>query len=77
MINALSSYATAAQGMRRAVDHIRREAQTVAQGIVAGSTTDLTGAMVRSMEQQRALEASAAVLRRTDEARGSVIDILV
>jgi flagellar basal body rod protein FlgG len=77
MINALSSYATAAQGMRRAVDNIRREAQTVARGVMAGSTADLTGAMARSLEQQRALEASAAALRRTDEARGSVIDILV
>ena len=77
MISALSSYATAAQGMRRAVDNIRRDAQTVAHGVVPGSTADLTGAMVRSIEQQCAAEASAATLRQADRALGSVIDILV
>jgi flagellar basal body rod protein FlgG len=77
MISALSSYATAAQGTRRAVDTIRREAQTVAHGVVGGSTADLTGAMVRSLEQQRAFEASAAVLRQADRALGNTIDILV
>lgn len=77
MISALSSYATAAQGMRRAVDNIRREAQTVAHGVVAGSGSDLSRAMARSLEQQRAVEASAGALRRADQARGSLIDILV
>jgi flagellar basal body rod protein FlgG len=63
--------------MRRAVDDMRREAQTVAHATVAGANADLTGAMVRSLEHQRAAEASAAMLRCADQALGSVIDILV
>jgi hypothetical protein len=65
------------QGLRRAVDDIRREAQTVAHGLVDGSGADLTGAMVRSLERQRATEASASVLRHVDRTLGSTIDILV
>jgi hypothetical protein len=77
VIGGLSIYASASQGMRRAMDGIRREAQTVAHGIADGSTADLTGAMARSLGHQRAAEDSAAALRCTDRTLGSSIDILV
>jgi hypothetical protein len=56
---------------------MRREAQTVAHGLVDGSGADLTGAMVRSLERQRTAEASNSILRHADRTLGSTIDILV
>jgi hypothetical protein len=71
------SLATSLYGLRRSLDGLRREAQTVAHAVVDGATADLTGSAVRSAEQQRAAEANAAALRRANETLGSVIDILV
>lgn len=71
-----STLTTNLYGLRRSLDGLRREAQTVAHAVVDGSTADLTGATVRSAEQQRAAEANAAALRRANETLGSVIDIL-
>lgn len=71
-----ATLSTSLYGLRRSLDGLRREAQTVAHGVVDGSTADLTGAMVRSAEQQRAAEANAAALKRTNQALGSIIDIL-
>jgi flagellar basal body rod protein FlgG len=72
-----SSVSSSLYGLRRSLDGLRREAQTVAHSVVDGATADLTGAMVRSIEHQRAAEANAAAIRRTNQAMGSVIDILV
>jgi flagellar basal body rod protein FlgG len=72
-----SSVSSSLYGLRRSLDGLRREAQTVAHSVVDGATADLTGAMVRSIEHQRAAEANAAAIRRTNQAVGSVIDILV
>lgn len=63
-------------GLRRSLDGLRREAQTVAHATVEGSTADLTGAMVRSTVGHQAAEANAAALKRRNETLGSVIDIL-
>ena len=49
----------------------------MAHSVVDGASADLTGAAVRSAEQQRAAEANAAALRRANSALGSVIDIRV
>lgn len=68
---------TSLYGLRRSLDGLRREAQTVAHAVVDGSTADLTGATVRSAGQQRAAEANAAALRRANETLGSLIDIRV
>jgi hypothetical protein len=76
MNTGFSTLSTSLYGLRRSLDGLRREAQTVAHAVVDGSTADLTGAAVRSIEQQRAAEANAAALRRTNETLGSVIDIL-
>lgn len=77
MICGLSMYASTSQGMRRTVEEMRREAQTVAHAAVESAGTDLTGAMVRSLEHQRAADVSATMLRRADQALGSIIDIRV
>jgi hypothetical protein len=71
------SLGTSLHGLRRSLEQLRREAQGVAHAIVDGATADLTGAAVRSLEQQRAAEANAAALRRASDTLGSVIDILV
>ncbi len=63
-------------GLRRSLDGLRREAQTIAHSVVDGSTADLTGAMVRSTEHRHAAQANAAAIRRTNDALGSVIDVL-
>jgi hypothetical protein len=76
MNTGFSTLSTSLYGLRRSLDGLRREAQTVAHAVVDGSTADLTGAAVRSTEQQRAAEANAAALRRANETLGSVIDIL-
>lgn len=77
MTTGFGTLATSLYGLRRSLDGLRREAQTVAHSVVDGATADLTGAAVRSAEQQRAAEANAAALRRTSETLGSVIDIRV
>jgi hypothetical protein len=77
MVAGLPSLTVSLYGLRRSLDGLRREAQTVAHAVVDGSTADLTGAAVRSAEQKRAAEANAAALRRSNEALGSVIDIRV
>jgi flagellar basal body rod protein FlgG len=73
----LASISNSLYGLRRSLDGLRRESQTVAHGVVDGSTADLTGAMVRSAEHQRAAEANAAALKRAHKTMGAVIDILV
>lgn len=73
----LASISSNLYGLRRSLDGLRREAQTVAHAVVDGSTADLTAAMVRSVEHRHAAEANAAAIRRSNEALGSVIDILV
>ena len=72
-----ATLSTSLYGLRRSLDGLRRDAQTVAHAVVDGSTADLTGAMVRSAEQQRAAEANAAAMRRANQTLGSAIDILV
>jgi hypothetical protein len=76
MAMGIPTLATSLYGLRRSLDGLRREAQTVAHAVVDGSTADLTGAAVRSKAHQRAAEANAAALKRTNETLGSVIDIL-
>ncbi len=75
MVSSLQSMANSLYGLRRSLDGLRREAHTVAHAIVDGSTADLTGAEVRSREQQLAAQANAAALKRANEALGSTIDI--
>ena len=76
MVSGLPSLAVNLYGLRRSLDNLRREAQTVAHAVVDGSGADLTGAAVRSAENQRAAKANAAALKRVNETLGSVIDIL-
>ncbi len=73
----LASISSSLYGLRRSLDGLRREAQTVAHAVVDGSTADLTAAMVRSVEQRHAAEVNAASARRVNDTLGSVIDILV
>jgi hypothetical protein len=73
----LASISASHYGLRRSLDGLRREAQTVAHAVVEGSTADLTAAMVRNVEHRQAAEANAAAARRANETLGSVIDILV
>jgi hypothetical protein len=77
MVSGLPSLAINLYGLRRSLDGLRREAQTVASAVTDGATADLTGAAVRSHELRRAAEANAAAARRVNETLGSVIDIRV
>lgn len=71
-----STLTTSLHGLRRSLDGLRREAQTVAHAVVDGATADLTGAAVRSAAHQRSAEANAAAMKRANETLGSVIDVL-
>ena len=77
MIPGLQSVANSLCGLKRSLEDLRREARTVAHAVVDGSTADLTGATVRSVEHGVAAEANAAALRRTNDTLGSTIDIRV
>lgn len=77
MVSGLPSLAISLYGLRRSLDGLRREAQTVAAAVTDGATADLTGAAVRSEERQRAAEANAAAAKRVSETLGSTIDIRV
>lgn len=77
MISGLPSLAISLYGLRKSVEGLRREAQTVAHAVADGATADLNEAAVRSEEQQKAAEANAAAVRRVNETLGSTIDIRV
>jgi hypothetical protein len=77
MVSGLPGLAISLYGLRRSLDGLRREAQTVATAITDGATADLTGAAVRSQQQQLATDANAAASRRVNETLGSTIDIRV
>ncbi len=72
-----SAMSSSLYGLRRSLDALRREAHTVARGVVDGAGADLTGALVRSTAQKQAAEANAAALRRNDQRLGSRLDVLV
>lgn len=77
MLSGVPSLAISLYGLRRSLEGIRREAQSVAHAVTDGATADLNEAAVRSEEQQKAAEANAAAARRVNETLGSTIDIRV
>lgn len=76
MVPSLKTMAISLYGLRRSLDGLRRDAQTVAHAVVDGNSADLTGAAVRSREHQVAADANAATLKRANDTLGSTIDIL-
>ncbi|GIK34753.1 MAG: hypothetical protein AMXMBFR45_09830 [Gammaproteobacteria bacterium] len=71
-----ATYSIGMAGMRRSLAELRQQARTVAHATVDGAAADLNGAMVRSRQAELAAEANANAVKRADQARGSVIDLL-
>jgi hypothetical protein len=64
-------------GIRASLERLHRAAHAVATAGVEGrDPIELAEPLVRALEAQRALEASAAVLRRADDAFDSLLDAL-
>ena len=76
MDSGFSTLSNGLMGIQRGLDGLAREARTIAHASVDGSPEDLTGAMVRSVEQKLQVEANAAAVRRASDANGKMIDIL-
>jgi hypothetical protein len=63
----------ALHGIRREIRALDATAREVAGASGRAQPTELAEPLVRALEQQRALEAAAAVLRRADEAFDSLL----
>ncbi|HEX5046318.1 MAG TPA: flagellar basal body rod C-terminal domain-containing protein [Gammaproteobacteria bacterium] len=69
---------TALGGIDRASHKLRAAAREVASAPVHRSEpTELVDPLVHALEAQRAFEASASVVRRTDEMLGTLLDTFV
>ena len=65
-------------GIDRASRKLRDAAQEVAAAPAhRNEPTDLVDPLVRALEAQRAFEASANIVRRTDEMLGTLLDTFV
>jgi hypothetical protein len=68
---------TALGGIQKSLERLNRAAQDVATAPVERQDPmELTPPLVEALAAQRALEASAAVLRRADDAFDSLLDAL-
>ena len=67
---------SAIQGIRKGMDDLARDAQTVAHAnVVDGNTTqDLTGALVNTTLTEAQIEAAVEVLKAADETLGFLLD---
>jgi hypothetical protein len=75
-ISLIPDVASSAQlGIARGIAGLNADSQAVAQS-VAGSLSDLTGALVDSLQQKLLVEASARVLERSDQLLGTLIDVI-
>jgi hypothetical protein len=64
-------------GIQRGIQGLNTEVHAIATAVgTASEPADLAGAMVRSLVYTRSIEANAAVIRRADDALGSLIDAL-
>jgi hypothetical protein len=62
---------SAQAGIQRGLSGLDRDAQTIANG----STDAATGALVDSLQQRVAVEASARMLSTVDQTLGTLIDV--
>jgi flagellar basal body rod protein FlgG len=62
-------------GIARGIGGLNQDAQVVAQS-VTGSGGDLTAALVDSLQQKLAVEASAKVLAVSDQMLGTLVDVM-
>jgi flagellar basal body rod protein FlgG len=68
---------TALGGIAQNLRRLDAAAQKIATAEVTGAEpSELTEPLVEALQAQRAIEASAAVMRRADEALGSLLDAL-
>ena len=75
MDSAFSALTSAASGIQSNLRGLQQTAHEIATASVNGdSPVDLAESLVDAIVQQRALEASANVMHRVDEAIGSIID---
>ena len=75
MDSAFSALTSAASGIQSNLRGLQQTAHDIATAGANGeSPIDLADSLVDAIVQQRALEASANVMRRVDEAIGSIID---
>ncbi len=75
MDSAFSALTSAASGIQSNLRGLQQTAHEIATASVSGKEpVDLADSLVDAIVQQRALEASANVMRRVDDALGSIID---
>ena len=65
------------RGIQRGMEGLQQEAQKIARTTIDGSEpVELAESLVKTLEHQQGIEASAKVIQRADETLGSVIDML-
>jgi hypothetical protein len=75
-IGALPSAVQSAQlGISRGMSGLDRDAQVVANGNLSSGGGSVTDALVDSLQQRNAVEASARMLSTADQTLGTLIDV--
>ena len=70
-----SAWDSAQLGIQRGVSGLDRDAQVVANGSTSDNTDAAIGALVDSLQQRVAVEASARMLSTVDQTLGTLIDV--
>ena len=73
--NIPSAMQSAELGIQRGVSGLNRDAQVVANGSIVDDTGAAIGALVDSLEQKLAVEASARMLSTVDKTLGTLVDV--
>ena len=68
---------SAQAGIQRGLSGLDRDAQTIANGSASGNTDAAIGALVDSLQQRLAVEASARMLSTVDQTLGTLVDVKV
>jgi hypothetical protein len=66
---------SAQAGIQRGLSGLDRDAQAIANGSASGNTDAASGALVDSLQQRVAVEASARMLSTVDQTLGTLIDV--
>jgi hypothetical protein len=75
-INSLApAMQSAVQGIQRGMAGLNRDAQAVASGGGSGDVGAMAGALVDSIQQKIAVEASAKMLSTVDKTLGTLVDV--
>ncbi len=77
-LSALSAFSSGSRGIQRGIAGLQAEAQKIADSSIDGlEPVELAESFTKMAEHERGIQVSVAVVRRADEALGSLIDMMI